>query len=154
MCEELSYQKQQKLECISLGPRTKGVSNWAECITHLNISSRPKLRSTWAQPDRKSDTQLSLLFEVVVRKYYRGWPESSGCIFSWVFLILDSLSLGLWEGVWFVLNQSACFGALIHCVIIGPGWASQIWEIFKRKCSHLILVTLDNTSAQQPQTAS
>ena len=30
-------------------------------------------------------------------KYYRGWPESSGCVFSWVILKFDSLSLGLWE---------------------------------------------------------
>ena len=66
--------------------------------------------------------------------------------FSWAFLKFDSLSLGLWERVWFVLNQSACFGAKIACVHIGPGWASQIKEILKSKSSHLILVTLDNTS--------
>ena len=79
-------------------------------------------------------------------KCYRGWPESSGCFFLWAFLKFDSLSLGLWERMWFVSNQSACFGALISYVLIGPGWASQIWEMLKRKNSHLILVTLDNTS--------
>ena len=36
-------------------------------------------------------------------KYYRGWPESSVCLFSRVFLIFHSLTLGLWERVWFVL---------------------------------------------------
>ena len=35
-------------------------------------------------------------------------------------------------------------------VLIGPGWASQIWEMLKRKNSHLILVTLDNTSDWVP----
>ena len=33
-----------------------------------------------------------------------------------------------------------------HCVLIGPGWASQVWEMLKRKNSHLIMVILDNTS--------
>ena len=31
---------------------------------------------------------------VNIMKYYRGWPESSGCFFSWVFLKFDSFSLG------------------------------------------------------------
>ena len=47
--------------------------------------------------------------------------------------------------VWFVFNQSACFGALNACVLI---------EILKRKSSHLNLETLDNTSSMRRSTTT
>ena len=84
--------------------------------------------------------------------YYRGWPDSSGCFFSWVFLIFD------WPMIYYpgpmktqalIAPKQADWLKTNHTIglafSLAQGGPSQIWEILKRKSSHLNLVTLDNT---------
>ena len=63
----------------------------------------------------------------ILRRYYRGWPNSSGCFFSLVFLIFDSAHHGpmrTWESrapKQAIKNEPHC----LACVLIGPGWAQS-----------------------------
>ena len=73
-------------------------------------------------------------------------------IIKWLSLLLGS---NLTRSAW--ANQNACGLFLINrpalalrflCVLIDPGWASQIWAMLKSKDSHLIMDMLDNTSTR------
>ena len=81
--------------------------------------------------------------------YYWGWPDSSGCFFSWVFLILDWAHPGPMRTQVLRAPKQADWLKTNHTIglvfSLAQGEPSQIWEILKRKSSHLNLVTLDNT---------
>ena len=73
-------------------------------------------------------SNLPHFYLYVESKYYRGWPESSGCFFSWLFPKLDSLSLGLWfkfekysrdkSATWFWSPSVTRFCYKVHCTYV------------------------------------
>ena len=78
--------------------------------------------------------------------YYPGWPDSSGSFFllgiSHIWLASPWANENASPIVLFVLINRP---ALAHAFSLAQGEASQIWEMLKRKSSHLNLVTHDNT---------